>query len=426
MKKNNGLYLKTNSGKFLLVIPKTLAYNILENIHVHSAHAGVQSILRQIEQEDVWVEAKNKIAAKVCRACILCKLIYRKHEKKSKDQKIRPSFSPYSMAYTDIVEIRSENNAVFNVLSFQDHFSRKVTNRVVRNKESVTVTEALTELITEVGGQGKLTLVSDNGPEFKGKCTEEVLLSLNVRHCYISPTNSRSNIVERFHSELRRILKTTNINARNAKHKINIAVSIYNNKPAEALEFRSPNQVLSNIDPPKYFCLSSPSQPEVEPKYEDHVTDLKEMQGTVAATHLRNFLAVTPSEQDIFEVNDICVLLESTIIGHNKINEGPFIVKRLRQNNNVDVKSLVTGRIYHRNVRYLSKIHLSDEDKKKLVIDDSIVFDPKTFEIGPKELESVKSVLDFTYKNPNKKDNETPEASTNTEPQHRYQLRPRK
>ena len=80
------------------------------------------------------------------------------------------------MAHTDIVEIRSENNAVFNVLSFQDHFSRKVTYRVVRNKESVTVAEALTELITEVGGQGKLTLVSDNGSEFTGKCTEEVLI----------------------------------------------------------------------------------------------------------------------------------------------------------------------------------------------------------------------------------------------------------
>jgi hypothetical protein len=168
-KKNNGLYLKTKEGKPLLVIPKTLAYNILENIHVLSCHAGVQGILRQVEQEDVWVESKNKIAAEVCRACILCKLIYRKHEKKSKDQKIRPSFSPYSMAYTDIVEIRSENNTVFNVLSFQDHFSRKVTYRLVRNKESVTVAEALTELITEVGGQGQLTLVSDNGPEFVGK-----------------------------------------------------------------------------------------------------------------------------------------------------------------------------------------------------------------------------------------------------------------
>ena len=150
------------------------------------------------------------------------------------------------------------------------------------------------------------------------------------------------------------------------------------------------------------------------------------MQGIVATSHLQNFLAVPSTEQDIFEVNDICVLLESTIIGHNKLNEGPYIVKRIRQNNNVDVKSLYTGRILQRNTRYLSKIHLSEEDKKKLVVDDSIVFDPKTKEIGPKDLESVKSVLDYTFKNPKQKERDIPEEPATTEHRHRYQLRPRK
>ena len=329
------------------------------------------------------------------------------------------------MAYTDIVEIRSENGSVFNVLSFQDHFSRKVTYRIVRNKESRTVAEALTELITEVGGQGQLTLVSDNGPEFIGKDTEEVLKSLNVRHCYISPTNSRANIVERFHLELRRILKTTSINAKNAKHKINLSISIYNNKPAEALEFRSPNQILSNISPPKYFCMSSPSEPEIEPRYEDHITDLREMQGIVAQNHLRNYLSVPVVNQDIFHEGDVCVLQEASIIGHNKVKEGPYVIKKVRNNNNVDIKSLVTGRILPRNTRYLSKIYLSEEDKKKLVVDDSIVFDPKTYEIGPKALDSVKSVLDFTFVNPKQKDSAEVDREQEEEEPRRFHLRPR-
>ena len=65
-----------------------------------------------------------------------------------------------------------------------------------------------------------------------------------------------------------------------------------------------------------------------------------------------------------------------------------------------------------------------DEDKKKLIYEDSIIFDTKTFEIGPKALESVKSVLDYTFENPEKikKTNEESE----TEVSNRYNLRPRK
>ena len=59
-------------------------------------------------------------------------------------------------------------------------------------------------------------------------------------------------------------------------------------------------------------------------------------------------------------------------------------------------------------------------------MDDSIVFDPKTFEIGPKDHESVKSVLDYTFKNPKEKESDIPEEPTTTEHQHRYQLQPRK
>ena len=245
-------------------------------------------------------------------------------------------------------------------------------NSTFNNKEASTVAEKLA-IIAEVGCQGQMSLCSDNGGEFTGGATENMLTSLNIHQCYISPTNSRANLCERFHKELRRILKTTTFNARNAKHKIDLSVSFYNKSPHQALENLTPNQALSNIDPQKYFCISSPQDEQEVPAYEDHFTDVRHMQGTIAKHHLETFLAKEPVEQHKFSLNDIVVLRESTVVGHHRINEGPFIVIKVKALNNVELQSLLTGKRLRRNVRFLSKIHLSDEDKEKFIKNNSIV-----------------------------------------------------
>ena len=427
VKRNNALFKKTKDNTELLIIPKTLGRNILEVLHERSAHLGAKNLIRIIDNEEVWIESKTKSAHDVCRGCILCKLIYKSTEKKSEDKKIRPAFLPYTMVFTDIIEIRTDTSVGFNILTFQDQFSRKVTYRIVNNKEASTVAEKLAELIAEVGGQGQMSLCSDNGGEFTGTATENMLTSLNIHHCYISPTNSRANLCERFHKELRRILKTTTFNARNAKHKIDLSVSIYNNRPHQALGYLTPNQALSNIDPQKYFCISSPQDEQEVPAYEDHFTDVRHMQGTIAKHHLETFLAKEPVEQDKFSLNDIVVLRESTVVGHHRINEGPFIVIKVKPQNNVELQSLLTGKRLRRNVRFLSKIHLSDEDKEKFIKNNSIVFNRKTLEIGNHNAESAKCILDLTFGNPHSDPKQqTKEEKTTTITDRRYNLRKRK
>lgn len=427
VKRNNALFKKTKNNTELLIIPKNLGRNILEVLHEQSAHLGAKNLIRIIENEEVWIESKTKTAHDVCRGCILCKLIYKSTEKKPEDMKIRPAFVPYTMVFTDIIEIRTDSSVSFNILTFQDQFSRKVTYRIVNNKEARTVSEKLAELIAEVGGQGQMSLCSDNGGEFTGDSTENMLNSLNVHHCYISPTNSRANLCERFHKELRRILKTTTFNAKNAKHKIDLSVSIYNNRPHQALGYLTPNQALSNIDPPKYFCISSPKESQEEPAYEDHLTDIRHMQGTIAKRHLETFLTHEPVEQDKYSLNDIVVLRESTIVGHHRINEGPFIIIKVKPNNNVELQSLLTGKRLRRNIRFLSKIHMNDEDKEKFITNNSIVFNRKTLEIGNQNVESAKSILDLTFGTPHSDQNQQKkEEHTTIIEEKRYNLRKRK
>ena len=429
VKRKNGLYKKTIDGKELIVIPKELGKNVLEVIHVKAAHIGVKGLLKLIEAEDVWIETKTKSAHDICRACITCKLIYNKTERRIEDQKIRPSFEPYQRVYSDIVEIRTTTGISINVITFQDHFSRKVIYRTAPNKESTTIAERLAEMIAEVGGQGQMSICTDNGGEFTGAATQNLLDSLNVIHYKISPTNSRANLCERFHKELRRILQTTSYTSKNVKHKIDIAISMYNNKPNGALGNRTPNQVLSAINPPKYFSMSKPDMIEYDssPSYEDHLTDLQDLQGNIAKMHLQNFLIYPKNEQTNFEEGDIVVLKESSLIGHQKVNHGPFIVKKIRKNNGLELHNLLTGRALHRHARFVAKIYLSKDEKERLIQDDSIVFDPKTLEIGPKNIDSVKCLLDFDFKTPEKEEKRYNLRKRKESPEkNRYNLRSRR
>ena len=430
VKRKNGLYKMTIDGKELIVIPKDLGKNVLEIIHVKAAHIGVKGLMKLLESEDVWIEQKTKSTHEVIRACITCKLIYNKNERKIEDQKIKPSFEPFQRVYSDIVEIRTTTGIGINVITFQDQFSRKVIYRIAPNKESTTVAERLAEMIAEVGGQGQMSICTDNGGEFTGAATQNLLESLNVIHFKISPTNSRANLCERFHKELRRILQTTSYTAKTAKHKIDIAISMYNNKPNGALGNRTPNQVLSAISPPKYFSMSKPETTNAEqsPSYEDHLTDLLDLHGNIAKEHLRNFLIYPQVEQTNFKEGDVVVLKENSTIGHQRMNHGPFLVKKLRKNNGLELHNLRTGRPLHRHARFVAKIYLSNEEKEKLIQEDSIIFNPKTLEIGPKNIESVKCLLDFDFKTPQKEENRTnnKEKAEQKPENRRYNLRSRK
>lgn len=284
-------------------------------------------------------------------------------------------------------------------------------------------------MIAEVGGQGQMSICTNNGGEFTGAATQNLLESLNVIHFKISPTNSRANLCERFHKELRRILQTTSYTAKTAKHKIDIAISMYNNKPNGALENRTPNQVLSAISPPKYFSMSKPDTTNAEqsPSYEDHLSDLLDLHGNIAKVHLRNFLIYPQVEQTNFKEGDVVVLKESSTIGHQRMNHGPFLVKKLRKNNGLELHNLQTGRPLHRHARFVAKIYLSNEEKEKLIQEDSIIFNPKTLEIGSKNIESVKCLLDFDFKTPQKEENRTNKEKAEQKPENqRYNLRSRK
>ena len=143
--------------------------------------------------------------------------------------------------------------------------------------------------------------------------------------------------------------------------------------------------------------------------------------------HLQNFLIYPKNEQTNFEEGDIVVLKESSLIGHQKVNHGPFIVKKIRKNNGLELHNLLTGRALHRHARFVAKIYLSKDEKERLIQDDSIVFDPKTLEIGPKNIDSVKCLLDFDFKTPEKEEKRYNLRKRKESPEkNRYNLRSRR
>lgn len=376
--------------------------------------------------ENIYIEDKTRLIKNVTRGCLMCKLVFRRKEEKLPDQKIRPSFRPYTHVFSDLVELKLDSGVTVIIITFFCDFTKRLTAEIIPNKEAATVSMKMMEFITHYGGMGRMCITTDNGQEFVGNKTKNLFESLSVEHTTISPKNSQSNRCERTHRDLRNILKSSSVNARNIKHKLSLACSIFNHRPTSSLGFRTPNQVYANLYPPIYFNLKNTFVKEEinVPSYDDHVSDLREWQNWIAKEHLEIYKNHQEVPQEIFKVGDIVILVEDNLLGHQQKGDGPFVIKAIRPNNGVEILSLIDGRRLPRHMRFLRKVHLSEEEKKKMAENDNLVFNSKTCEYGEIPEKQAFNLLDHNYDS-DKSTVIQNQQKVSAVPESKYNLRPR-
>ena len=126
----------------------------------------------------------------------------RKTDKKKRVVKHNRTKRPYERYQVDLAEISVEynmKNTFPYLLSRIDHFSKYAWTIPIRNKESITVRNAIARVF--IHGYPEL-IQSDNGKEFINKTLNAYLEGINEKHLYGSPYHPQSH--EQYRLSIRR------------------------------------------------------------------------------------------------------------------------------------------------------------------------------------------------------------------------------
>ena len=138
--------------------------------------------------------------------------------------------SPFQMVSMDLMRFPNSTSGNVAALVAVDHTSKWMSAVPVKNKSAKTVADSLRSKIFPSFVKVPESILTDNGMEFCGRETEQVLSDYNIQHLYSSPYSPSSNgAVERVNKTLINIIRGL-VNDDNHWDKIIYkAVMIYNN-----------------------------------------------------------------------------------------------------------------------------------------------------------------------------------------------------
>jgi hypothetical protein len=259
------------------------------------------------------------------------------------------------------------------ILTYIDKFTLFVRARFLINKTADEVGKHLALLISETAAYS-VTLTSDNGTEFKNKLLKQFENSVGLAHFYVAPLNPQSNRVERFHREMKKIVKTLEPSKEDICYKITMSINQYNQTTTEVLGNRSPFEVmygrppqleLSYLHVQDYKMDLDAYTIDENPEYKQWMTYHHKLIQNVAKNNFNRYQTLIKDSSDIdqLEIGSICLAFFPQRVGSNKYStryEGPFIVMK-NHLNCYEVKHLITNNIVKRNRRLLKPLKAKPE-----------------------------------------------------------------
>ena len=148
--KGSILHLVTKTGDELIVIPSTIASDVVHYLHEMTLHQGREKLKNALYASKVYIPNKIKLIEKAIKHCLYCQLTNPdKFDKTTKIQyPIRPAFGPFEEVSVDLVDISYTNGKTF-LLTFQDKFTKFLDAEILTDKTAEKVTEAFCILFTK-------------------------------------------------------------------------------------------------------------------------------------------------------------------------------------------------------------------------------------------------------------------------------------
>jgi hypothetical protein len=191
----------------LLVIPETLAEECIK-AHHFPLHLRFRRLKAELRESGLYIPKLKQKLDKFIRNCEGC--LVGEEIDKLNFEKIEQTRSqhPYTAGVVDLMGPlpRTPRNKSY-ILVFIDEFSHWVELRALKDKHTINVCKALTDIFFIRGPP--LVLKSDNGSEFKSGSLKELLKSFGVVQKFGCPYRPQSqSLAERTNKELKKHLKT--------------------------------------------------------------------------------------------------------------------------------------------------------------------------------------------------------------------------
>jgi transposase InsO family protein len=373
---NGLLKLITDKQKALTIIPKNVAFEIVDYLHQQSSHSGIKRMLVHIRNSEILIPNKTKLLTDIANKCIFCQSL-RKNKQPEVNAHIKPSTEPFKHVFIDLMNIEGYgNNNYKHVLTMIDLFSGFCDGRVIGNKTSELVCRELLFLVHRHSLSNYATVTFDNGREFQNELLKTSLEKLKIVTSNISPYNSRANRVERFHRSLRHILKTTRTTSKDLKLKIEMAIMTHNQLPSERHNMMSPFEIIYGRQPKSHLdYLKFPDEPESQKiindgsqtlEWYEHLSNQHVM---IASQHIISYKNLVNLDLGkVFNIGDMVLVFDPiTNLSNTQSpkSEGPY--KILSKNlNSYKLAHMFTGTRLIRNHRYVRAFRITEKLREAL------------------------------------------------------------
>ena len=255
MSVNKDILMRNKGKKESVVITYPFLVEVLSKVHSRVAHMGRHKLM-ELTSRQFWHPAMEKVAREICRCCNYCQLnkVNIQHEKPP-ILKIN-SINPFQLVSMDLVALPITSQRNIAALVVIDHNSKWLTAVPVKNKSSTTISRILKYQILPNMIKIPVSILSDNGLEFKGRETEEVLKEFNIKHLYSSPyTPTGNGAVERVNRTLIGILKSLTDDLGKWDEILNKALIMYNNSYHSQISCSPAEYLMGKIHKPSTQML---------------------------------------------------------------------------------------------------------------------------------------------------------------------------
>ena len=225
----NGLLYRKIDDLTPAVISFPFLVELANKVHQNLSHMGRHKLVNTIKQQ-FWHPAIDTVCRQISAGCEYCQLY------KTSAQHITPptlkieASYPFQLVAVDLILFPRTSSGYSVALTVIDHYSKWLTAIPLKDKKSSTVAKALRDRVIPNLTRVPENLLSDNGTEFRGKDTEQVLESFSIKHIYSSPQNPASNgAIERVNQTLTEILKAKVQNGQDWDILLPDALITYNN-----------------------------------------------------------------------------------------------------------------------------------------------------------------------------------------------------
>ena len=189
------------------IIPDSHIEELVKKFHVASGHMGRDKTLAAMRKYYYHVNI-TKVVTNIINECTICQE-YKGSSRGGEPQFKRQAAKVYEQYAIDLLELEPARGNVKYLLVGVDVLSRFMNAIPIKDKCARTVATALEQRIFPTLARIPDVIISDNGPEFRAKVFEELLLKYSIKHFMTIPHFPQSNgRVERVNRTLQLMLAT--------------------------------------------------------------------------------------------------------------------------------------------------------------------------------------------------------------------------